>query len=124
MRLGSGSMDNNPEQSTNELDIAALAFRYLDRRLKHTQRKALNDYLRRDAAARSTFVRCLMQAVELEELLPEEQATALLQSLAAAEGETDNEDQTDSAPADRITKALSKAATDGTPALGLRLLGG
>jgi hypothetical protein len=117
-------MDTNPEQSTDEIDIASLAFRYLDRRLRDTQRKALNDRLRRDSADRSTFVRCLLQAVELEELLPEEQATESLKSLAAMDAETHEADETSSDRPVRTAETFPKVADGNAPSVGLRFFNG
>lgn len=85
MRRGKPPVADETENSSAEVDIAALAYRYLDRRLRESQRKALNDHLRRDCDARTKFVRCLLQGVELEELLPEEQATESWQVLMSAE---------------------------------------
>jgi concanavalin A-like lectin/glucanase superfamily protein len=84
-------MENDPQSSSKEIDIAALSFQYLDRSLGHAQRKTLNDQLRRDSQARLTFVRCLLQGVELEEILATEKETESLQALAeAATGQADH----------------------------------
>jgi hypothetical protein len=74
-------MKSKVNEPVTNPDIAALAFRYLDRSLPDAQRTALNDRLRGDSKARSTFVQCLLQGVELEELLSAEKASESLPGL-------------------------------------------
>lgn len=62
-------MSQNLEDCFDDAEIAALAFRYLDRTLDEGERESLCELLRTDASARGTFVRCLLQTAELEELL-------------------------------------------------------
>jgi len=77
-------MKSNPEDSLDEAKIAALAYRYLDRRLPDAKRVILHEHLRRDPQARMTFVRCLLQGVELEELLSAEKESDSSSALAGA----------------------------------------
>jgi Concanavalin A-like lectin/glucanases superfamily len=117
-------METKPEQAADEVDMAALAFRYLDCRLRDTQRNALNDRLRRDGAARSTFVRCLLQAVELEEFLPEEQATESLKSLTAVDVENCEPDQVGPELSDHTAAKSPKVTSGNPPSVGLSFLHG
>src|SRR5262249_30412624 len=104
-------MGNKPEQSEDEIEIAALAFRYLDRRLPDAQRTTLNDRLRTDDTARSTFVRCLLQAIELEELLPGELAVG---APPVADDELDKADGGDCHAEPQVRPYTTKTAGQGS----------
>jgi hypothetical protein len=125
-------MESNHENSSDEIDIAALAFQYLDRSLQDAERKALNDRLRHDREARSTFIRCLIQGVELEELLSADKEFESLQARPdvatghaedgaqgqrSALGEAQDMDAGEARP--RLTRAQSQR-----PFIGVRLLDG